>query len=79
MGGTPQGRVLDPGSGIRLGRESWIRGPGVFGGPPPQAEVESMREWLKGPIMAVRFTMKNLIWAVNNCVRKPDLGSERHQ
>ena len=39
-------------------------------GAPPKAEVESMRERVKGPITAVRFTMKNR-------VRKPDLGSEK--
>ena len=49
----------------------------MFGGAPPQAEVESMREWLKGPIMAVRFTMKNLIWAVKNTSEKNNLKSEK--
>ena len=69
------------GSRIRNPARQGVLDPGAWcvWGAPPQAEVESMREWLKGPIMAVRFTMKNRIWAVNNCVKKPDLGGEKHQ
>ena len=57
LGARPKPGALEPGSRIRLGRESWIQGPGVFGGA-PGSEVEPWLGYCKGPEMAVRCTVK---------------------